>query len=113
MELRPVFPECRQDILRQFQGRQRGEKPYPVEDSAYPFESHEVLVRVIATIVTTADCMMRRGDTVLSRIFLGFRKPRKKYQIPGTEFSGVVESVGQKVSKPTPMLKKVIKREAW
>lgn len=70
------------------------EKPIPA--------NHEVLVRVMATTVTTADCMMRRGDTVLSRIFLGFRKPRKKYQIPGTEFSGVVESVGQKVSKFKP-----------
>jgi NADPH:quinone reductase-like Zn-dependent oxidoreductase len=56
----------------------------------------------MATTVTAADCMMRRGDTVLSRILLGFRKPKKKYQILGTEFSGVVESVGQKVKKFKP-----------
>lgn len=70
------------------------EKPVP--------GSSEVLIKVMATTVTAADCMMRRGDTVLSRILLGLRKPKKKYQLLGTEFSGVVESVGQKVKKFKP-----------
>ncbi len=39
------------------------EKPTP--------EDNEVLIRVYATTVTTADCMMRRGDTFLSRLLLG------------------------------------------
>ena len=70
------------------------EKPTP--------EPNEVLIKVYATTVTTADCMMRRGDTVLSRILLGLIKPKKKFQILGTEFSGKVEAVGSKVKKFKP-----------
>jgi NADPH:quinone reductase-like Zn-dependent oxidoreductase len=70
------------------------EKPIP--------EPNEVLIRVYATTVTTADCMMRRGDTLLSRILLGLNKPRKKYQILGTEFSGKIEKAGNKVKKFNP-----------
>lgn len=67
------------------------EKPIP--------KANEVLIRVFATTVTTADCMMRRGDTFLSRILLGFTRPKKKYQILGTEFSGTIEAVGSMVKK--------------
>jgi NADPH:quinone reductase-like Zn-dependent oxidoreductase len=70
------------------------EKPTP--------EANEALIRVYATTVTTADCMMRRGDTVLSRILLGLIKPKKKFQILGTEFSGKIEAVGGKVKKFSP-----------
>ena len=70
------------------------EKPTP--------EPNEVLIRVFATTVTTADCMMRRGDTFLSRILLGLLKPKGKFQILGTEFSGKIETVGNKVSKFKP-----------
>ena len=63
---------------------------------------NEVLIRVIASTVTTADCMMRRGDTLLSRILLGLTKPMKKYQILGTEFSGKIEATGRKVKKYKP-----------
>ena len=66
------------------------EKPIP--------KFNEILVSVKATTVTTADCLMRRGDTFLSRIVLGFSRPKKKYQLLGTEFSGVIESIGNKVS---------------
>ena len=62
-------------------------------------EANEVLIRVYATTVTTADCMMRRGDTFLSRILLGIKSPKKKFQILGTEFSGKIESIGKKVTK--------------
>jgi len=65
-------------------------------------KDNEVLIRVYATTVTTADCMMRRGDTLLSRILLGFITPRKKYQILGTEFSGTIEAAGNKVKKFKP-----------
>ncbi len=67
------------------------EKPIP--------KANEVLIRICATSVTTADCMMRRGDTFLSRILLGFAGPTKKYQILGTEFSGTIEAVGTTVIK--------------
>ena len=67
------------------------EKPSP--------KASEVLIRIYATTVTTADCMMRRGDTFLSRILLGLIKPKNRYQILGTEFSGRIEVVGSKVKK--------------
>jgi len=62
-------------------------------------EPDEVLIKVFASTVTSADCMMRRGDTILSRILLGLFKPAKKYQILGTEFSGIIEETGSKVRK--------------
>ena len=60
---------------------------------------NEVLIRIYATSVTTADCMMRRGDTILSRILLGFIHPKKHFQILGTEFSGQIEAIGKNVKK--------------
>ena len=65
------------------------EKPVPGDK--------EVLIKIHATTVTTADCMMRRGDTFLSRIILGFQKPKPKYQILGTEFAGEIELAGNKI----------------
>ena len=70
------------------------EKPTP--------KPNEVLIRVFASTVTTADCMMRRGDTILSRLLLGLRKPKGKYRILGTEFSGMIEAAGSKVKKFKP-----------
>jgi len=70
------------------------EKPTP--------KPYEVLIRVCATSVTAADCMMRRGDTFLSRILLGFTRPMNKYRILGTEFSGIIEAIGSKVKKFKP-----------
>jgi NADPH2:quinone reductase len=70
------------------------EKPTP--------EPGEVLIRVFASKVTAADCMMRRGDTVLSRILLGLIKPGNRYQILGTEFSGIIEEAGSNVKKFKP-----------
>jgi NADPH2:quinone reductase len=70
------------------------EKPMP--------KPNEVLIRVFASTVTTADCMMRRGDTILSRLLLGLRKPKEKYRILGTEFSGMIEAAGSNVKKFKP-----------
>ncbi len=70
------------------------EKPAPAPN--------EVLIKVFATTVTTADCMMRRGDTLLSRILLGPFKPMRRFQILGTEFSGKIEAAGDKVKKFKP-----------
>src|SRR5664280_2813262 len=66
-------------------------KPVPKDD--------EVLIRVYATTVTTADGMMRRGDSFISRIILGLRKPRTKFKIPGLELAGEIESVGKNVKR--------------
>jgi len=71
----------------------------PIEVEKPTPKANEVLIRICATTVTSADCMMRRGDTFLSRILLGFTKPTKKYQILGTEFSGTIEAVGSTVKK--------------
>ncbi len=67
------------------------EKPTP--------KDNEVQIRVYATSVTAADTMMRKGDTFLSRIVLGFRKPRKRFEILGTELAGIIESVGKDVRR--------------
>ena len=74
----------------------------PLDEEKPTPKANEVLIKVYATTVTTADCMMRRGDTFLSRILLGLIKPKKKYQILGTEFSGKIEAVGRKVKKFKP-----------
>lgn len=62
-------------------------------------KDNEVLIKVKASTVTSADCIMRRGDTFFSRLMLGFNAPRKKFQILGIELSGVIESVGKDVEK--------------
>lgn len=70
------------------------EKPFPKKD--------EVLIKIKASAVTNADCYMRRADSLFSRLILGFFKPKKRYQILGTEFSGVIESVGSEVQEWKP-----------
>jgi NADPH:quinone reductase-like Zn-dependent oxidoreductase len=65
------------------------EKPTP--------KDNEVLIKVYATSVTAADCLMRRGDTFISRVFLGFRKPRRR--ILGTEIAGEIEETGKDINR--------------
>jgi len=67
------------------------EKPIP--------KDNEVLIKVQATTVTSAEGMMRRGDTLLSRLILGLQKPKKKYQILGIEIAGKIESTGKNVNR--------------
>lgn len=56
----------------------------------------EVLVKIQASSATKADEAMRTGKPYIARLFTGILKP--KHPIPGTGFSGVVESVGAEVS---------------
>lgn len=56
-----------------------------------------VIVEIHYTSVTAADVTMRKAETLLSRLFLGLFRPSRK--ILGTEFSGKVVSVGEKVKK--------------
>ena len=58
---------------------------------------NEVLIKVYATNVTAADSMMRRGDPAFARLFLGLMKP--KNPVPGTGLAGVVEAVGDAVTR--------------
>lgn len=56
----------------------------------------EVLVRVMATTVNRTDCAILTGKPFIMRFFTGFGRP--KSPIPGTDFAGVVESVGEGVT---------------
>ncbi len=72
------------------------EKPTP--------KNNEVLIKIHAASVTTADTMMRAGTPFVGRLFMGLLKP--KYPITGTGFAGVVEAIGKDVTlykKGTPV----------
>jgi NADPH:quinone reductase-like Zn-dependent oxidoreductase len=57
----------------------------------------EILVKVVSCAATTTDTMMISGKPYASRLFMGFKKPKK--EIPGTGFAGKVVSVGQKANR--------------
>lgn len=61
---------------------------------------NELLVKIYATTVNRTDCAILTGKPYVMRLFTGLIKP--KHIIPGTDFSGVVEAVGSKVSKFKP-----------
>jgi NADPH:quinone reductase-like Zn-dependent oxidoreductase len=68
---------------------------------------HEVLVRVYASTVTSGTVWMRQGAfpgswlfTVALRLMVGIRRPRRP--VLGVEFSGVVEAVGDRVTRFRP-----------
>ncbi len=74
------------------------EKPVPKED--------EILVRVKAASVSMGDCEMRSLNMpfflrFLIRLFMGVFKPRKQVVL-GQEIAGVVDSVGENVTKIKP-----------
>lgn len=65
-------------------------------------KENELLIKIIASAVNSGDVRVRSLDVkgfmkVIMRLVLGVSKPRKP--ILGTVFSGVVESIGDKVSK--------------
>jgi NADPH:quinone reductase-like Zn-dependent oxidoreductase len=64
------------------------DKPIPKEN--------EVLVKIHASSITTAETMMRTGYPLIGRLFMGLTKPNNP--ISGTGFAGVIESVGKNVS---------------
>ncbi len=64
------------------------EKPLP--------KDNEVLIKVHATTVNRTDCATLRAKPFFMRIVTGLFKPKK--QTPGTDFSGEIEAVGEKVS---------------
>jgi NADPH2:quinone reductase len=66
-------------------------KPTPQDD--------QVLIKVWATTVTTAESMMRKGEPLWGRIIIGLTKPRKRFRIIGTELAGEIESVGKDVKR--------------
>lgn len=75
------------------------EKPVP--------KPHEMLVRVYASTVTSGTVWLRRGDfpgswlfTMMLRLMAGIFRPRRP--VPGIEFAGVVEAVGDRVTRFRP-----------
>jgi NADPH:quinone reductase-like Zn-dependent oxidoreductase len=57
----------------------------------------ELLVRVHRSSVNRTDCGFRRADPIIVRAFSGIRRPRAR--ILGNEFGGVVEAVGEGVTR--------------
>lgn len=64
------------------------ERPTPADD--------ELLIRVHATTLNRTDCAYRGGKPFVVRFFSGWRRP--KVPVLGTEFAGVVENIGAKVT---------------
>jgi len=64
------------------------EKPIPKED--------EILVKVYNTTVNRTDEGIVTARYIVSRLFSGLLQP--KLQTPGTDFSGIIESIGNKVT---------------
>ncbi|MCR3746701.1 NAD(P)-dependent alcohol dehydrogenase [Lentzea californiensis] len=58
----------------------------------------DVLIKVHATTVTSAECAMRRGEPLWGRVILGLRRPRAALRTLGLEVAGVVDSVGSAVT---------------
>ncbi len=68
-------------------------------------KDNEILIRIHATTVTSADCRIRsltmpRGFGLISRLVFGIRRPRKR--VLGTELAGVVEAIGKDVATFKP-----------
>ena len=66
--------------------------PEPAED--------DLLVRVLWSTVNRTDCAYRAATPWFMRAVHGWRRPR--HPVGGTEFSGVVESVGAGVRSTSP-----------
>ena len=75
------------------------EKPSPKEN--------EVLIRIMATTVTSTECTFRKGDPYMSRLFTGILRPKLKRL--GEELAGEVEAVGKNV-KSFKLFEKIQKR---
>ncbi len=61
-------------------------------------QENEVLIRIYATTVTSADLHIRKADPFLVRFLYGFMKP-KKITILGYELAGEIVAVGKNVTR--------------
>jgi len=60
-------------------------------------KDNEVLIKIKATAVNSADCRLRRADPFFVRLIFGLLRPRKK--ILGMGVAGVVEDIGKNVTR--------------
>lgn len=58
---------------------------------------NEILIKVYATTVNRTDCGALWGQPYIFRFFVGWPKPR--HGSTGTDFAGMVEAVGEKVTQ--------------
>lgn len=71
-----------------------------IEEVATPFPKEtEILVKVFASTINRTDCAILTGKPYIMRLFSGLTTPR--FPSTGTDFAGVVEAVGSKVTKFT------------
>ncbi|HMR91721.1 MAG TPA: NAD(P)-dependent alcohol dehydrogenase [Chitinophagaceae bacterium] len=81
-----------------FRSRYGGPEVLSVKELKMPaLRPHELLVSVHTTTVNRTDCGVLRGSPFIFRFFTGLFRPR--YASTGTDFAGVVEAVGHKVSR--------------
>ena len=75
-----------------------GPEIFQLQQVAKPVpKDKEVLVKIHAASVTTAETMMRTGYPLVGRFFMGLTKPKKT--ISGTGYAGEVEAIGKKVQR--------------
>lgn len=60
-------------------------------------KTNEIVIRVLASTVNRTDDGLRSANYFISRFFTGLFRPRQ--QVLGNEFSGVVEQIGDGVTK--------------
>lgn len=71
-------------------------KDLKIEEIEIPTpKSKQVLVKVMATTINRTDCAIVTGKPWIMRLFIGLHKPSTI--VTGTDFAGVVESVGSEV----------------
>jgi NADPH2:quinone reductase len=59
----------------------------------------EVMIRVHATTVTSAEVGMRKGQPAWGRVIIGFTRPRRRMRTLGIELAGEVIAVGRDVTR--------------
>ncbi|WP_230416017.1 NAD(P)-dependent alcohol dehydrogenase [Micromonospora tarapacensis] len=60
---------------------------------------NEVLIRVHATTVTSAESGMRQGRPLWGRVIIGLTGPRRAMRTLGIELSGEIAAIGEKVTR--------------